>query len=68
MKKLECCLLEGPKTNWISKCLQLRKFEVSLEGAAGLARGGCNRTLHFTRVNKLTGGCTFIYSVCNSFH
>lgn len=39
MKKAVCCLLEGPKTNWISKCLQLRKFEVSLEGAGGSAVG-----------------------------
>lgn len=41
MKKAVCCLLEGPKTNWISKCLQLRKFEVSLEGAGGSAAGVC---------------------------
>lgn len=41
MKKAVCCLLEGPKTNWISKCLQLRKFEVSLEGAGGSAVGVC---------------------------
>lgn len=39
MKKALCCLLEGPKTNWISKCLQLRKFEVSLEGAGGSVVG-----------------------------
>lgn len=68
MKKPECCLLEGQKTNWISKCLQLRKFEVSLEGAGGVARGGSNLTLYFTRVNKLTEECTFIHSVCNGFH
>lgn len=63
MKKPECCLLEGPKTNLISKYLQLRKFEVSLEGAGGLAREGSNLTLHFTCSNKLTEGCTFILFV-----
>lgn len=39
-KKAAVLSLKGPKTNWISKCLRRRKFEVSQEGSGGGVDGG----------------------------